>query len=139
MPLSPIEEETKSLVHDIDLEDNSSDITQVASRDVSPIRKWNRSRTISDLSVLSEDYLVSPSKSRPSRQKWLAWSPWILSTILQLTMIILLLRQRPSTSSSKPLHEIEPELRGIDVETGGDINGLYHDSKLSRIATPIRC
>lgn len=32
-------------------------------------------------------------------------------------------------SSSRVLHEVEPELQGLKVETGGDINGLYLDGE----------
>ncbi|KPI40195.1 uncharacterized protein AB675_11399 [Cyphellophora attinorum] len=125
MPLSPIEEDKVPMLHahrlsydDVDIEDSASETTHVGSS--SPPQKRSRAS-----SWLSSTSTTPPSPSPASRRSVCI----ILSTYFRFFIIVtlqsLILVTLHYPSFRQRFRESSPVLRGLDVETGSDVNGLY--------------
>jgi hypothetical protein len=62
----------------------------------------------------------SPSKPIPRAELYLTWLRWAIVIVLQMVILVVLLVRKPDGNCP------------LDVETGGDINGLYRTCKLTQ-------
>ena len=107
-----------------EIEDNESDTTRVAVS--APHEKsvhWVRSRSLSDSSWRSSSPLSSRRTARSSKT-FLTWLRWAVIVSLQSIIISIMVWQRVKGGG-----EMDEELKGKVVETGGDISGLYKTCK----------
>ncbi|OAG34714.1 hypothetical protein AYO21_11106 [Fonsecaea monophora] len=112
----------RDVEEDIPLDDNESDVTRVAPH-AGIFGKMGRlrARSPSDMSTWSYNAPNTQTRRHQSLVVVLTWFRWGMVILLQTIILVLLWRQGRTGTGG----EMDPELKGKTVETGGDINGLY--------------